>query len=303
MDEGRRVDLFAGLTEAGGRPKRKFNSLLRFYHEVLDCKYQHYGLWDGDPLTLQGLKAAQERYSEHLCSWVPSGVRTILDVGCGTGGNARKLTGMGLDVEGLSPDPYQQEVFTKETGLPFYLTILEEFEPKRKYDLVLMSESSQYIKLHELFPAVKRCAPGGYLLVSDYFVVRDDGTPLSKSGHPLEKFLEEAEENGFSLVRTEDITDKVTPTLDLAKIWLNDYFNPSLRIILEVFHRRRPRLASWIFRMLRKRHDRFIDWQRKQDGELFASIKRYKSFLFKDGTAPAAEAPQPADGEQPQNDR
>jgi MPBQ/MSBQ methyltransferase len=256
---------------------------LRFYHEILDCRYQHYGLWEGDPLTLQGLKAAQERYSEHLCSWVPEGVRSILDVGCGTGGNAAKLTGMGFEVEGLSPDPYQQEVFTKGTGLPFHLTILEEFDPGRKYDLVLMSESSQYIELEELFPAVRRCAPGGYLLVSDYFVLKKDSTRLTRSGHLLEKFLEEATKHGLTIERSEDITEKVTPTLELAKIWLNDYLNPSLRIVLEVFHRKRPRLAGWIFRLLRKKHDRFIDWQMKQDGELFASVKRYKSFLFRLG--------------------
>jgi MPBQ/MSBQ methyltransferase len=283
VEDGKRVDLLEGLTGSGGRPTRKFNSLLRFYHEILDCRYQHYGLWEGDPLTLQGLKAAQERYSEHLCSWVPEGVRSILDVGCGTGGNAAKLTGMGFEVEGLSPDPYQQEVFTKGTGLPFHLTILEEFDPGRKYDLVLMSESSQYIELEELFLAVRRCAPGGYLLVSDYFVLKRDNTRLTRSGHLLEKFLEGATKHGLTIERSEDITEKVTPTLELAKIWLNDYLNPSLRIVLEVFHRKRPRLAGGIFRLLRKKHDRFIDWQMRQDGELFASVKRYKSFLFRVG--------------------
>jgi MPBQ/MSBQ methyltransferase len=303
VNEGGRIDLLEGLTEPGDRPEKKFASLLRFYHEVLGCEYQHYGLWEGDPLTLQGLKAAQERYSEQLSSWVPRGVRTVLDVGCGTGGNARKLAGMGFEVEGLSPDPYQRETFTTETGLPFHLTTLEEFDPERKYDLVLMSESSQYIKLSELFPAAKRCAPGGYLLVSDYFVIKKDNTRLTRSGHVLEKFLEAAENHGMSVERSEDITEKVKPTLELAKIWLNDYFNPSLRIILEVFHRRRPRLASWVFRLLRKKHDRFIDWQLMQDGELFASVKRYKTILFKDRAAPAAEAAQPADGEQPQEDR
>jgi MPBQ/MSBQ methyltransferase len=303
VSEEKRIDLLEGLTDAGARPERKFASLLRFYHEVLGCRYQHYGLWEGDPLTLQGLKAAQERYSEHLCSWIPQEVRTVLDVGCGTGGNAGKLSGRGFEVEGLSPDPYQQEVFTKETGLPFHLTILEHFEPKKSYDLILMSESSQYIELEELFPAVKRCAPGGYLLVSDYFVLKKDNTRLTRSGHLLKRFVEEAGKHGFAIERSEDITDKVTPTLDLAKTWLNDYLNPTLRIVLEVFYRRRPRLASWIFRIMRRKHDRFIDWQLRQDAELFASVKRYKTFLFKNGATPATEAAQPADGEQARNDR
>jgi len=275
------VDLFAGLTGPDSEPGRRFSTLLRFYHEILGCKYQHYGLWEGDPLTLQGLKTAQERYSEYLCSWIPDGVRRILDVGCGTGGNAMKLSAKGFEVEGLSPDPYQQEVFTTRTKLPFHLTTCQAFRPDETYDLVLMSESAQYIALDELFPAVARCAPGGHLLACDYFVVKKDGSRMAKSGHALDAFLEQAEHNGLVMERSEDITDKVTPTLDLARIWLNSYVNPSLRILFESFHAKRPRLARMAFRLLRKKHDRFADWQHRLDSKKFARAKRYKTFLFR----------------------
>jgi SAM-dependent methyltransferase len=275
------VDLLAGLVEPDSEPGRKFSTMLRFYHEILGCKYQHYGLWEEDPLTLQGLKAAQERYSEYLCSWIPEGVHRILDVGCGTGGNAAKLTAKGFEVEGLSPDPYQQEVFMKGTQLPFHLTTFQAFRPEKKYDLVLMSESPQYIPLDELFPSVARCAPGGYLLACDYFVAKDDGSRMAKSGHPMNGFLQQGEEHGFTVERSEDITDKVTPTLDLARIWLNSYVNPSLRILLESFHTKHPRLARMIFRRLRKKNARFADWQHRLDSEWFARVKRYKTFLFR----------------------
>ena len=53
--------------------------------EVLELDHLHYGLWADEPLDLEGLKRAQERYAERLCDWVPEGVRTILDVGCGFG--------------------------------------------------------------------------------------------------------------------------------------------------------------------------------------------------------------------------
>jgi SAM-dependent methyltransferase len=276
-----RVDLLAGLYGPDSEPGLRFSTLLRFYHEVLGCKYQHYGLWEGDPLTLQGLKTAQERYSDNLCSWIPEGVKRILDVGCGTGGNAAKLSGMGFEVEGLSPDPYQQGVFTKGTKLPFHLTTCQAFRPERAYDLVLMSESAQYITLEELFPAVARCAPGGYLLACDYFVLKKDGSRMTRSGHLLDGFLQEADKHGFVVERSEDITDKVTPTLDLARIWLNSYVNPSLRILLESFHSKRPRLARSVFRLLRKRHDRFADWQHRLDSREFARVKRYKTFLVR----------------------
>ena len=36
---------------------------LRFYFEVLGLSHLHYGLWsDADPMTLEGLRRAQERY-------------------------------------------------------------------------------------------------------------------------------------------------------------------------------------------------------------------------------------------------
>ena len=45
---------------------------LRFYIDVLGLEHLHYGLWDGDPLTLDGLMAAQERYTDHLIELIGS---------------------------------------------------------------------------------------------------------------------------------------------------------------------------------------------------------------------------------------
>ena len=96
----------------------------------------HYGYWD-DPntiqfenMTLKDIKHAQERYIENLSTFIPKNVKTILDVGCGIGGNAEYLINHGYSVETLSPDDYQKKiVFDKFNGkVVFHHSKFEEFE-------------------------------------------------------------------------------------------------------------------------------------------------------------------------------
>ena len=251
-------------------------------NEVLGLTFLNYGLWeDDDPRTLEGLKRAQERYSDALCSWVPDGVETILDVGCGTGANARHLGELGFRVEGLSPDPYQQKVFEQRTELPFHLARLQEFAPPHPYDLTLMSESAQYIWLHSFFDHVRKVTPNGYLLICDYFVTDPEAGIVSKSGHPLDEFLAKAESEGMELLRQEDITDQVLPTLDLARHWYDAYLDPSLGIIADSIGHRRPWLLSLLRFLLRGKLREGREQLELFDREKFAASKRYLRLLYR----------------------
>ena len=265
------------------KPQRiKESTSLRLMREVLELDHLHYGLWSDEPLELEGLRRAQERYAERLCDWVPEGVRSILDVGCGTGSMAERLARRGYEVEGLAPDPYLGEVFRQRTGLPFHLARFQEFEPRRAYDLVLMSESAQYIWLDSLFPRVCRVAPGGHLLLADYFVVEDDGSPAARSGHPLAEFLERAAASGCELERRQDVTEQAAPTLALATRWLDRYGVRIATVLRERAERRHPwlyRAAAGIFgRRLRRKLER----ERSLcDPELFRRLKSYEMMLFR----------------------
>ncbi len=258
--------------------------------EVLELDHLHYGLWQGEPLTLEGLKRAQERYAEELCDWVPEGVRSILDVGCGTGGMALRLERRGYDVEGLAPDPYLGEVFSDRTGLPFHLARFQDFEPRRRYDLVLMSESAQYIWLDSLFPRVPRLAPGGHLLLADYFVVDDDGSPAARSGHPLDDFLERAAAGGLELVRRRDVTAEAAPTLELATRWLDRYGLKILEVAADRARGRHPWLYRMGERLLGRRIARRLAQERSLcDPQLFRRLKRYEIMLFRVPGGPPGE--------------
>ena len=230
------------------RRRVKVDKGLRFYHEILGLDHLQYGLWNGEPLNLDGLRIAQERYARTLHGWIPEGVETILDVGCGTGTSAAALIEAGYRVEGLSPDPYQQQVVERRTDMPFHLARLQEFTPETTYDLALMSESAQYIWLDVFFANVLKVAAGGHLLVADYFVTVDEELP-ERSGHPLAAFLEQAERHGFELVRREDVTERVLPSLDVARNFVERYAFPTADMLVEVWaydHPRSARFVRWL---------------------------------------------------------
>lgn len=267
-------------------PRRvKVNLPLRFCHEVLGLEHLHYGLWDGEPLDLEGLQKAQRRYTETLLEWIPDGVESVLDVGCGSGATSRELRDRGFDVEGLSPDPYQQDLYARRIGRPFHLGRFQEFEPDRAYDLVLMSESSQYVWLDSLFPAVRRAAPDGHLLVADYFTLDTGDCAGKKSGHPLDAYLEAAAAAGLELLRREDVTERTLPTLELAGLWQESYLAPSLAMLGDYFDAKYPRLfrygrwlvGDWIAR-------RLAEARRETDIGEFRRHKCYQLLLFRVGS-------------------
>lgn len=259
----------------------RVNTALRFYHEILGLNQLHYGLWEGDEFTMDGLKVAQERYSDHLISYFPETINIILDVGAGTGATSEKLKNKGYDVSALSPDPYQQHLFKKNRDVEFHLARFQDFKPQKKYDLILMSESCQYIPMQQLFTTVKKCAAGGYLLIDDYFITNPDDTAMSKSGHNMNDFYKEAEKNGFELLQEEDITDKAAVSLDLAKSWVERFVLPSLDLVTYSFGYKHPTLFKFLRWLMRNKTKKFNNDIMLLDSEHFKRVKRYKILLFK----------------------
>ncbi|REJ76473.1 MAG: class I SAM-dependent methyltransferase [Acidobacteria bacterium] len=264
------------------RRKVKRSSALRLYHEVLRLEHLHYGLWAGEPLDLDGLRAAQQRYADRLQELIPTGVHEVLDVGSGTGAFSRQLAAAGYSVEGLSPDPYQAELYRDRVGRPFHLGRFQEFEPAHAYDLVLMSESSQYIWIDDLFAAVRHAVDDGHWLLADYFVVCDDGSRASRSGHPLDEFLRRAERAGFALEHREDITEATRPTLELGTRLVERFVERTATIGVDSLRERRPRTFSLLRRLfggsLRRRLERLRE---EVDPEAFARVKRYEMLRFR----------------------
>lgn len=201
------------------------NAALNFYLGLTSgSPYLHYGYWqplpaEGEELTLTQFVAAQQAYTDKLVTFIPSGVGTVLDVGCGTGGNAAYLLDQGFVVEGLAPDPVQQEKFLSSTAdrAIFHLCRFEDFKSLHPYDLVLLSESSQYMAAQDIAQgAAGTLKPGGHLLLVD--MLRSDThytEGIFSNCHRVDELHKAFRSSGFTLVKTEDISRQIAPTLDL----------------------------------------------------------------------------------------
>jgi SAM-dependent methyltransferase len=261
---------------------RHSNRMLRFYTEVLGLEHLHYGLWEPeDERSLAGVRQAQARYATYLMTWIPAGVKTILDVGCGTGVMAAHLTQLGYTVEGLSPDPVHQRLFQARVPSPFHLCGFKAFIPHVQYDCLLMSESAQYIAVPPLFEVAKTAlTPRGYLVIGDYFVRPHASGPFANSGHPLQSFLTMADQCGFELHRQEDLTERVTPTLDVAKAFIETYGLPTVALATEHLKARRPYLFRLICWLLRNHFRKIQDDLQLLDAAAFKRTKCYQFLLF-----------------------
>jgi hypothetical protein len=148
--------------------------------------------------------------------------------------------------------------------------------------------------MDQLFEAVRRAAPGGAWLVADYFSLYKDGSKLSKSGHLLSQFLAEAREVGLEMEYEEDITDKVTPTLDLARVTIDEKALPTARMLGEWLADRYPILYPPLFKtarfLLRKPIAKAESQRVLIDSDAFRSAKRYMIYRFR---IPERDGPDP----------
>ena len=261
--------------------KPKNDRALRFYNEVLGLKHLHYGIWDEDSeLTIANLKLAQKRYEDLLADNIPKDVKTTLEAGCGTGAMWTRMLEMGLDAEALSPDVNQMEMLTKTISSPFHFCRFEDFKPEKSYDLVLMSESAQYIPLDQLFVNVKKSLRSkGYWMLCDYFTLDHSEGVLAKSGHNFNKFMQLAKENGFELLKEQDITREATRTLDFAKE-LVQKGKIGFDIITEKFRFDHPLLTRFVSWLMRKKIRKLDEGLELLDGEKFMANKKYVFLLF-----------------------
>ena len=265
--------------------------VLKLYSKSIRSPYLHYGFWDDpesiDPneLTLDDMVKAQGRYIEHLASFIPEEVKTILDVGAGIGGNSSYLISKGYEVEALSPDEYQETVFKEKYDgqVKFHRSKFENFEPEKKYDLVFQSESACYIEIEPGWKtAQKTVRDGGYLLASDYFLYHNDGSGdwHIKASHDEKNYIKKAEEYGFKLIKEFDQTENTMPTLDGAKALMERFIFPTLEFSSNYLGKKHP----FILKVINKAFGKKVDDKMKQlsllDSKDFKKYKRYMIYLF-----------------------
>ena len=266
--------------------------------QILDVEDLHYGLWDPDlELSLGNIALAQQRYTAMLLGQIDALLadRTaprILDVGCGTGHMLQLLIERGYDVDAVNPSAQlNQQVRARLAAMPHACCTLFEsdFESlplstcRHRYDLLLFSESFQYIPLPKIFEnSAALLKPGGLLLVCDFFKTgaHCDGGPGDRSfsgGHLLGSFYEHVSAAPFTLCHDEDLTVRISPNIALLDEWLTQRLLPASRSIDQYLRSRYPqltRLIKWLARhKLERLHYKYLSGHRNQ-----AVFEKYKSY-------------------------
>ena len=268
--------------------KTYYNDIaLRLAEKLLGLKHLHYGYFEeGGQIELSHLPKAQEVYVQQLLSFVPKDIHRILDVGCGTGGMARVLVKHGYEVTCIAPDPYLiQKTLENTDGKVTTCTDLYENVrdlPSGYFDLILMSESCQYVKVKEGWEQnSKYLRPGGYVLVSDFFKLGEITRPnISKSGHMLEPYLQTADEHGYVLLTKKDITERVAPTMDIYNDLIQTKVFPVGEALVEFLYRRYPLLSKSVQLGFGKKISNLRGKYSNQSSEVFRQYKGYFILLF-----------------------
>ena len=175
-------------------------------HEEGDVPYLHYGLFESDD---ESLATAQERSTELLLSRLPPPRARLLEVGIGLGTTLHRLTQMGYDAVGITPDEKQIAVVRERYGdaVDARCIAFEHFPLPDRFDAVVFQESSQYIDAEALFARAGELT--SHVIVLDEFALRDGGTL-----HRYEEFVQAAERHGFQKIEEIDLSQKAPPSID-----------------------------------------------------------------------------------------
>lgn len=247
----------------------------------------HFGFWDnGLAVKLFNLPRAQERYSEFVLDHIPSGVQTVLDVGCGAGRMAARLVARGYRVEGVTPSPLLAGETRKLLGDGFRVheCRFEELSVEEQYDVVYFGESFTYMQTEAALEKSVRCIrEGGYLVICDFFRTEALGDSPLNGGPRLTRFRELAAAQPLELCEDIDITKETAPTLDLADELITNVASPTWQILMEGLQAKRPAI-SWIGRRLMgKKIERFEKRYLRGawSGSNFERYKSYRLMVFR----------------------
>jgi len=262
---------------------------LLFCTKVLGLQSLHWGMWQSDDtFTLNGLRRAQQRYSDMVLSHIPEEVQSVLDVGCGVGDLSMALADQGKSVDAIAPVANYEEHINSNgrKDLTFHKSRLEDFYPGKVYDLVMMIEScGHFPKDGGLFRASELVRDDGWLLVVNPFRIRDIDAAIAR--HVLGTFLKDAESFGFELQEEKDITESVVPTLEYIQRIHLEHVKPGFEFGKYLMERSRiarvvMRVVGIIYRRhiatVRKRLRRYAD---ELNPDLFREHGRYVLLLFR----------------------
>ena len=258
----------------------------RFFLNTEDL---HFGYWpEGEKPTVQNFAWAQENHSKLIMDNIPKNTRRILDVGGGSGNLSLQLINSGFEVDCVIPSEYLAvAVKDKLQGRGnIYICKFEELNITNQYDLILFSESFQYVKMDTALKKIGEILNStGHLLICDFFKLDMPGKSLMGGGHRWIAFDKIINTTGLKLISDVDITKETAPTIDFLDQFCQEVLNPLGKMTGEYMHSNYPKITQiiqWRFKeKLDKINKRYLSGE--VNGTYFKKFKTYRLLLYKNG--------------------
>ena len=255
----------------------------RFFLNTEDL---HYGYWPkGKTATIQNFAEAQKAHSKLIIDHIPDGTQRILDVGSGSGNLALKLINKGFQVDCVIPSEFLAEQVRAKLGNQSTIHIcgFEDVPESEKYDLILFSESFQYVKLGEsMVKIMTMLNPGGHLLICDFFRRDVLGKSPMGGGHSWQGFQDIITKHPLKMVTDLDITEETAPTIDLLAKFNADVVTPISEMSGEYLIDHYPRITRLLQWKFKKRIEKIsrIYLSGAVNGYSFKQFKEYHLLVY-----------------------
>ena len=255
----------------------------RFFMDTEDL---HYGYWPDDKTaTAQNFAEAQYRHSKLIIDNIPEGVKSILDVGSGLGNLAKKLLGLGYEVDCVLPSEFLAENIRKKLGnqSTVHVCEFEDLDADKTYDMILFSESFQYVKLGFSIDKIVEMLPdSGHLLICDFFRKDLPGKSPLGGGHKWKSFDDKISSSSLNKLTDIDITEETAPTNDLLDKFVTEVLEPIKTMSGEYLESNYPKLTGFLNWKYEKRLAKInrVYFTGQLTGANFIKYKTYRLLLF-----------------------
>ena len=252
-----------------------------------NCDDLHYGYWpNGLEVQFSNMGQAQANHSELIISNIPDGTRSILDVGAGAGSLAEKLLNKEFSVDCVSPSTFLSDKLEEKLGGNFtlYRSKFEDLETEKKYDLILFSESFQYIDIKKaLDKSLSLMNENGHLLICDFFKTDAEGKNPLQAGHKFSKYQQIIKEYPLEQRTEIDITAETAPTIQILDDFLTNLALPVSELCSIYLHGNYPRLMKILNWKLGKKFDKIEDryFKGEMTMEAYMKYETYRLFLYR----------------------
>ena len=253
----------------------------------LNTEELHYGYWPDDKTaTAQNFAGAQARHSQLIIDHIPDGVKRILDVGSGSGSLAQKLINLGYKVDCVVPSEFLAKKIKDKLGKNSIIHVckFEDLEVSQSYDLILFSESFQYVLMEQSINKIVSMLPkNGHLLICDVFHKNVTGVSPMRGGHRLDLFENQISKSSLKQITNLDITAETAPTYDFLNQLLNEVVIPISDISGNYLNSNYPKLSKLLKWKYRKKLDKIekVWYSGELTGENFIKFKSYRLLIYK----------------------